>query len=202
MLRGFKILSVVLCLTTASSVFAQQRAVTDDGKSVILTPDGRWSYEQPSGDAVAAPAEPKKLFQSKTGMYGVLFNESVWQEKKPQAGREYALGHVDGDIYAFFISERIEFSLDAMKDIVLQNARDGGFDSLKITQQERKLISGKQVLYLIMEGVFRGAPIVYSFYIYSSPAGTLQFVVFTSRNIYQQYKTDILNLLNGLQLYK
>lgn len=115
---------------------------------------------------------------------------------------EFALQHVDGDVYGFTIAERIEVPLEAMKEVILSNARDGGFEKAKISEEENRIVNGKNVLYLVMEGEVKKVPFTFTFYVYSSTAGVLQAGAYTTRNLQNQYKKDIIDLLNGVEIYK
>jgi hypothetical protein len=197
-------LTLYTALTCAAAVYSEESVITKDGKEVILHPDGRWTYGKNTAGALTKPTAAKKLLKGKTGWYGISMDETKWLQKKPKVdGHEFAIEHVDGDIYGFTLPERVEFPLHRMREIILENLKDGdSFSNVKLLQEDNRIVNGKRFLHLMVDGEFRGAPMVFEYYVYSGSAGTLQTGVLTSHNLYQQYKADILELLNGVEIYK
>ncbi|SRR6266705_2658286 len=198
------VLIIVSLVAISSGALAQQTAITKDGREVILYPDGRWAYRGEASSSVQTkPLAAKKTFKGKSGFYGLSVDDTKWVQKKPTIeGHEFYFVHSDGDIYAFTIPERIEFPIEALRDVIIQNAKDGGLENPKVAQEEKRIINGKQVSFLLTEGLYHGVPMVFAYYLYSGGAGTVQIVVTTSRNLFPQYKNDITDLLNGLEIYK
>jgi hypothetical protein len=147
------------------------------------------------------PATAKKTIQGKRGIYSLSIDEAKWNQREA-SGEHHDLCfiHTDGDIYAYTISERIQFPLEQMIDGVVENAKTANLERIQITQEEKRIVNGREVWFLVIEGLFRNVSMVSSYYLQSSNAGSLQVMVITARNLMQKYKSDITDFLNGLEL--
>jgi hypothetical protein len=196
-------LTLYIVLACTPMVYSQESVITKDGKEVILHPDGRWTYGKSTSNVQTKPPSAKKLLKGKTGFYGLSIDESKWVQKKATAqSHEFAIQHVDGDVFGFTIPERIEVPLESMKEIILENAREGGFENVKIIEEENRIVNGKKFLFVVMEGMYKRIAMTFTYYVYSGNSGVLQFGTYTSRNLQNQYRNDIIDLLNGVEIYK
>ena len=86
--------------------------------------------------------------------------------------------------------------MDNLLDIAFQNllrvAPDG-----KLIKKECRKLNNKYVYFLQMEGTIQSIKFVYLGYYYSDSNGSIQFLCYTSRNLLNQYQTDLESLLNG-----
>ncbi|MDP4262979.1 MAG: hypothetical protein Q8941_10635 [Bacteroidota bacterium] len=200
-------LSLLLFLTLAS--IAQKKAVTETGEEVILYEDGTWKYLNDSthvkNEILVNPKKFAKndnstfLLKSTKTNIGIWLDSKKWSFKKSGAGEvsEYGLQSKEKDLYAMLITEKIEIALESLEEIALTNAKEAAPDT-KIIKHEYRTVNGKKVLHLQMTGTIQGIKFIYSGYYYSSPKGTVQFLAYTSQNLFKDYEEDIDELLNGM----
>jgi hypothetical protein len=193
----FVVVVALLLLTGVASADAL-RAVTEDGKSVILNGDGTWRYDAPA-QGITKPPQASKLFKGTRVRYGLWTDESKWllaKDKGDSPERDYAFRHVTGDAYAMVIAERLEVPMESLKAIALQNARNATKD-VRVTKEELRNVNGTQVLAMQMEGTIQGIPFVFNGYYYAGKRGTIQVITYTGRNLFDEYRRDMENLLSG-----
>jgi hypothetical protein len=191
-------------LLSGGTAYCQSvRATTEDGKQVILHPDGTWKYQKTRGKVQSRPLSSRKLVKSKRGTYGIWINENKWVKGQPTVdSHDLSFTHVNADILAVTIAQRRQNSLDFMQGEIVRNAEDEFFTGEKLIHKELRVINGKKVLYIRLAGNFKSVPITLSYYVYSGKIGTLQLMVSTGRDLYSQYKKDIVDLMNGLEILK
>lgn len=182
------------------------RATTDTGKEVVLNADGTWKYATVVASKAAAaglrkPASSTKLFKSDRAGFGVWYDEAKWQlsPKSDEPGRtEFNLRRGDG--YAVAIVEELGIPIASLKKIALENAKDASPDA-KIVLEETRVVNGKEVLCLKIEGTFEQIPVRFYGYYYGGKQGTIQLLTFTGQVLFQKYEQDFLGFLNGLEIY-
>lgn len=198
----------------AISVLAQSqiKAVTEDGREVILFKDGTWKYLQDSsshstvGDSL--PTNETKfiktngstfLVKSKTFNVGIYINPTKWifaAHKENEKIPEYRFSLKSGDAYAMMITETIEIDLDNLRQIAFSNAQKVSLD-IKETNAEYRIVNNKKVLCLKMQGTTKGVKFAYLGYYYSSPNGTVQLVTYSSQKDFESNQKEMENFLNG-----
>lgn len=202
---------IILCIiwVTTIQLQAQQRAVTENGEEVILHENGTWEYqniEDMTSKAIPVNHFPyvkdeSATFQLKSTKIPVGFwlDPKKWSFKKAETGEiaEYSINHKDSDMYAMVIAEKVEIPLKSLKTIALSNGREAAPD-LKIEKEELRTVNGLEVLMLQMSGTIQGIKFTYFGYYHSNPKGTVQFLGFTSHNMFEEYRLELESLLNGL----
>jgi hypothetical protein len=203
---------VVLCLLSLGLVpealgQTPTRARTETGKEVLLYPDGTWKYAEeiktpylPSGTYIK-PVSAQKVFKSKNGICGIWVDESKWKPQKASEDFEFQFEHTSGDAYTGVIVERVSMPLNALKDVVLENIKKAD-PNPKIITEEKRLVNGREVLCLVIEVAPGQIPLTFYYYLYTGKAGSIQVVAWTGTNLFDEYKQDLTNFLNGLELYK
>lgn len=186
---------------------AQQFATTDDGKRIRLNENGTWQFvnlpDNKSPDSVAKrfskPPSSTIYLKSAKNRFAFWYDKSVWKVSPnvKNESAEFELSPVKGEAYAMFISEKVEIDLENLKEIALNNAREQDPD-IRIEKEEMRIVNEQKVKFLQMSGAAHGVKFVYMGYYTSNSSGTLQFVCFTSRNLFKSYESDFQNLLNGL----
>jgi hypothetical protein len=202
-------LTFIFLLTCASYLsVAQQYAVTETGKEVVLYDDGTWKYRGNDTIKTEIPTNPKNFTKNSESTFllksnkinmGFWINPKKWSFKKATSNEaaEYELKMKEGDLYSMIITENIEIPLDALKSIAYNNSKELVPD-LKLVKEEYRTVNGKKVLFMQMNGTIEGIKFSYYGYYYSNSTGTVQFITYTSQNLLDKYLPDCENLLNGL----
>jgi hypothetical protein len=158
--------------------------------------------EAPS-EASSKPAGSTELLESQKGFYELWYNPDVWTNMKeklnPEA--EFTLIHHTSDAYAMIIAERITMPLSSLKNVALQNAKGAAPDA-KIVHEETKVVNGVELLNMRINGTVEGIPFTYYGYYWTGDAGALQAIAFTGQNLFDEYRQDFVNLLDGLVITK
>lgn len=183
-------------------VLAEETAVTDSGRTVILYPDGRWK------DAPAAQSDDTSITTPKSatakaiinrGKSYVAYDPKQWKMDKPEEGGQTAFKHVEGEAYAMTICERMEISLEALKNVAIANAKAAAPDARIISENRRK-VNDKNIMSLIIKGTVENIPFTYFGYYYTGKEGTIQVITYTFDNLFQEYKPIMEKFLNGFSV--
>lgn len=198
---------IFLFLIISMDCTCQVKAVIKEtGKEVNLFNDGTWKYvmDEPleivKTDTLVAnrSKESDKLIKSSKLNYGVWVNKKKWAVEKNKEGneQEFTFNLIGQDAYGMIVAERIEFPMDNLVNIAVQNAEKAAPD-IKIIRDESKRVNGKLVRFLQMEGTVQGIKLVYLNYYFSNKNGSIQFVTYTAKNLLKQYRDEMETLLNG-----
>jgi len=204
-------LSLAFASLLLISIFGQAlaqsptKARTENGKEVILYPDGTWKYAPEETapkpkSAYARPASAQASYKPDRGDFVIWYDETKWQVERRRADDENGnlrLLHSDG--YAVVVSEGIPIPLSTLKQVAIDNARAAAADA-RIVSEETRLVNGKEVLVIVMDGTVKEIPFRYYGYYYSGKQGTIQFLTFTGQSLFEKYKAEFTNLLNGLEI--
>lgn len=201
--------ALAVCISGVPAA-AQLRAITQDGRVVILQPNGTWRFvEEPraGGSSVvkARPPGATILLAGAQVPYGIWVDLSRWrvdQTRKtplPPGVERYEFSHLRGEAGAVVIAEATQVPPEAWKQIVLNNARREAADA-RITREERKVVNGAPVLALQYEGTGSMGPFVHYGYYYSGPRGAVQVVTYTFAPLFPQYQAELLAFLDGFVL--
>jgi hypothetical protein len=195
-------LSALLLL--AVSLAAQERAVTDSGKKILVFPDGTWKQEATdsgkeakAGTAFSRPATATAKAAIHRGKSAIFYDPKKWKPKGPEASGRSEFEHVDGDGYAVVITERLTMSMDALRKVALSNAKDAAPDA-EIVFEEKRRVNGSEVLVLKIKGTIDEIPFFYYGYYYSGKEGIIQAITYTGQNLFDEYKPEFELFLNGL----
>jgi hypothetical protein len=193
---------------TAGRAIGQEtiRATTDTGKEVVLYADGTWKHatavaSKPTPLGLRKPTSATKLFKSDRAGFGIWYDEAKWQlsPKFVEPGRtEFNLRRGDG--YAIAIVEEIEIPISSLKKIALENAKEADPEA-KIVFEETRVVNGKEVLCMRIDGTMSQIPFRFYGYYYGGKQGTIQLLTYTGQSLFQKYEQDFLDFLNGLEIY-
>ena len=162
----------------------------------------RSSTSSPNGSAASAFSAPREATQEIeiiNGKAALSLSPNLWKETKSTETGRRTFEHANGDGYAMIIAERIEIPIDQLREIALENAREAAPDT-KIVEEQRRHVNGADVVMLRLEGKTNGVPFTYLGYYYGGTAGTVQVITYTGQNLFQEYRRDFEDFLNGFHL--
>ncbi len=133
--------------------------------------------------------------------YKINYDENKWilEKSSEEEDSEYFFSHKDGDVYAMVIPERLEISLDSLKEIAIENAKSVAPDA-EIVFEESREFKGQQIFVMKMNGTISGIPFQYYGYYLSGAFGTIQFITYTSQSLADTYEADATELLEGIEI--
>ena len=191
---------------------AQINSVTENGDEVLLYKDNTWKYSNESLNETVEILRNDKPFtkekkssflvkSSKTNI-GVWINPKDWgfSKSKTDSPSEFNFNHKQLDVYGMLIAEKTEVTVEALTDIAYENALEAAPD-IKIVEKEYRTVNGLEVIMMKMKGTIQGIKFIYFGYYFSNAQGAFQFLTYTSQNVFNEYKNDMLHLLNGLTEY-
>jgi hypothetical protein len=202
MRRNLFVAISLLIFFAGCAVAQERRAVTDDGKSIIVYPDNTWKYADERSDIqkVSVGMRGKTRAELPRGNYVLWIDENKWQlDKKEREPGWRTFTHKKGDGYAMAITERVSIPLADLRKIAIGNARESAPD-LRVTLEETRHINGLDVLCLQMTGTIKGVEFAYYGYYHSNKQGTIQLLTYTSNNLFAEFQRDFTDLLNGLAM--
>lgn len=171
------------------------------GVKILLNPDGTLKYfivpEAPA-DTYTKPQDSVKVFKSGHGFYEVWFNPLRWEPGEP--GRPDAELNLTGrraKAYAFTIAGREQTTLEKMKEAALDEMNRYAAD-VRIISERKLNVNGAQVLSLRFDANVEGRAFSYMGYYWAGRLGSVQFVAFTDRDVFEDLRADLQDLLNGL----
>lgn len=201
--------TICAVLVLGTFAMAQIKAVTSSGEEVILSNDGTWKYvKADAGSATAIATNPALFSQGKDATFpvksavvnaSVYLNPKKWSFKKGEAdaAAEFTFELKKKDAYAMVITERIEMTIEALRNVALENAKNAAPDA-RIVSEEYRTVNGTKILCMQMEGTASGIKFTYYGYYYAGSAGVLQLLTYTSQNLFEEYRPELQEFLNGL----
>lgn len=203
----------LLVFFIGAQAYSQEiKATTEDGKDIILDPDGTWSYSETRESSSLSdkgipqffkPESATTLLKGKRVAYGLWYDRSKWalDQEIDNTSAEFELTHVEGDRYAVIIPERIQIPLETLRIAAIANAKKVAPDA-RIAFEEKRIVNNRKILCLKMDATIQGIPISYINYYYSGKAGAVQVMVYTGQNLLDEYNADLMDLLNGFEVYE
>lgn len=200
MARCFSFLVLFVMLFEGVSFSRDIPATTVDGRKVLLKEDGSWTfYKAPTNTSgtYLKSDESTSVIKVRGDRFQVWFNPLKWRQKKSAEVDKTTFEHKDGDVYAMVIAERLTMAPDALQEMALRNLLKVAPDA-EVTYKEERVVNGKKVLCMKMEGTIESVPFIYYGYYYSGKAGIVQFITFTSQNLFPEYEPEMTEFLNGM----
>jgi len=213
----YKLIIAAALFSITLTANAQQKALTENGREVILYENGTWQY---TGDSSATTGNssdsittnPVKFaktskatfaVKSNTVNVGVYINPAIWSftpHKQNEPIPEYAFYTKSADIYGMLITEKTQIGLENLREIALANAKKAS-DDVRVTNTEYRTVNNQKVLCLELKGTIKGIKFVYFGYYYSCEGGTVQLLTYTSQQLYASNKKAMEDFLNGFTIY-
>ena len=208
-----KLLIVLIILLPIVSFAGDQKAITDTGDEVILKEDGTWSYVNENvAEKMAIKLNPVEFKKNKTQAFSVKSKKNraeIWIDPKKWSFKkahdddvvEYEFQMKGEDLYAMLVSEGVEIELDSLAGLAVENAREFAPD-IKVVQKEYRNVNGNKVIYMQMEGTGQGIKFIYLGDYCSNASGSTQLVTYTGASLFERYKSEMEDFLNGLVIRK
>jgi len=180
-------------------------ARTEAGKDVILYPDGTWknaaeATTPKSGSDYTRPSSARASYKTERGEFVIWYDETKWRLAQRRTDEDivhFGLVHTDG--YAMIVTDGLQIPTEGLQEIALSNAKGAAPDA-KIASEEMRVINGKKVLCLVIEGTIQQIPFTYYGYYYGGKQGTIQLITFTGQSLFPKYKKEFTDFLNGLEI--
>jgi hypothetical protein len=148
-----------------------------------------------------APASSKEVLKGKGVSYKISYDKTKWGilDEQLNEATEYSLAYNDENAFIMIIPEAEEIEIETYRDVVLENANKA-LKNVVILNEEERTVNNAKLLMLNIRGEAEGQSIVYIYYIYSGENKSIQAVAFTSEELFPEYKQEMENFLNGLEI--
>lgn len=203
-----KIILLTVCILAFSHAKAQISALTQTGDEVVLFDDGTWKYLNDSTltekvipvneQTFAKESKASFLVKSKKVKTGVWMNPKKWTFAKgaDNEAQEFFFTKKSDDLYAMFITEKLQIPIENLREIAIQNARSAAPD-IRVVKEEYRNVNGVKVLMMQMSGTIQGMKFRYFGYYFSNESGTIQLIAYTGENLFNEYEAETEQFLNG-----
>src|SRR6476619_5241529 len=123
-----------------------------------------------------SPPVPFRFVGDVKGPFGVWIDSQKWERTSSEENPiKITFNHKKGGAYAIVIAQRISFSMESLKKAAVANAKKVALD-VKIASEEKRVVNGKEVLFLKFTATIQGTPYISCGYYYCGSERILQVV--------------------------
>ena len=202
MIRLPLLIGVAACAALAQSPVP---ATAEDGRKVLLFPDGTWKPVAAStANPMAKPpaSRPPSATQRLTfpnGEGALWLNPAKWKEVARE-GNRVTLQHSNGKLFGLILAEGIGgASTPAMRQVALVNAQRQD-PSARIVSERFDEKDGRRLLFLRLDATLKGIPFSFAGYYHGGVKSNLQVLVYTTQSEFAALESEIREYLAGLQV--
>lgn len=207
---------ILLLLISINSIsFAQIKAFTEKGDTVLLHKDGSWEFqteysiEDSSKDSIidtnaisfVKDKASTEVVKGQKVNYELWYDPGKWKLTGGNDFSEYTLMNTNGDAFCTVIPEKIPMTLEAIKSVAIINARKAD-PKVKLIDEEIRKVNGTYVLMMTLTGNLHGLKFTYYGYYYAAENSSIQLITYTFNSLFDNYKSDLEDILNGLIIKK
>ena len=209
-----KIFTLAVLLQSVTFI-AQQRALTEDGKEVVLFDNGTWKFVNESdAKALETTITNNNLFEksrnasflmkSKKIDVGVYFDPKKWklatQKISPHVEYFFAERNSNDGYFGFMITEKVQIAtLKNLKDLIIENV-NRNVDYFRLKESEYRTVNGMKVLYIRYAANTKGMDFEYAGNYYINSDGYAGVVGFASQKVFEQSFGAVQELINGISV--
>src|SRR6185437_1047877 len=138
------LLMALAAMSTTAFGAEDMRAVTEDGRKVLLSPDGKWHFDLKPRLATTSSSttESASPYQTIVKRFSLAFNTDDWTlvpKRDGDAVNKRTFQHKRFPIYGMVISDEMPATNEAMKNAILYNASAAGASTTTLIDQTKKL---------------------------------------------------------------
>ncbi|MFO1338372.1 MAG: hypothetical protein U1F53_09055 [Burkholderiaceae bacterium] len=178
------------------------RAVTEDGRKVLLSPDGKWRFDS-SAPVVQAPADSDASpYRPVVKRFSVAFNTADWSLRPKQDSdgpNKRSFQHKTLPLQAMVISDEMPASNAAIKSVILGNAKNAGATTT-VLLDETVRVSDKEVGSFRMAAALKDMEFVFWSYYFANEDGNIQVTCFTAQSLFYKYAEECRKFLAGFKI--
>ena len=130
------------------------------------------------------------------GAFEISYDPAKWKQDDGNSGY---MVHQTGEAWFAVISERLELTLDRLRDGALENARRAGSD-FSLDGESTRIVNGLTVRIIRYTGVADpGLKATFLSLLYSDDSGSVQLACWTSSNLLRDYEPDFMEVFAGFR---
>jgi hypothetical protein len=196
---ALNVLLALIFVTNTAIAAPDLRATTEDGRKVLLSPDGKWRFNS-NQLAPYVPSDSSSPYLPPVKKFSLSFNTTEWTLTPKRDGGENnkrQFQHKTLPIYGMVISDVMPANTSVMKEVILGNARQAGTEPL-VLLDEIQQIGGKDVGSIRFSVSAKGVEFLFSTYYYADQDGNIQVTCYTAQSLFSKYQSDCEKFLSGL----
>lgn len=202
-MRILAMLAMLTLTTSMGTAKAAQdiRAVTEDGRKVLLSPDGRWRFNS-NQLAPTIQSDFSSPYQPSVKKFSFSFNTSEWTLAPKREGDENnkrTFQHKNLPIYGMVISDEMPANIAVMREVIIGNARRAGAETTVLLDETQR-IDGKDIGVIRFSANMKGVEFLFSTYYYADQDGNIQITCYTSQSLFSKYQNNCEKFLSGLAI--
>lgn len=200
----FALYSLLLAVTPLTAMSDDLRAVTEDGRKVILSPDFKWKFDiaKPS---FAAPLSPtgNVVYQSQVKKFSVTYDTAKWVTEPPKEGdmnpSKKVFKHRTLPVYALVIADELPLTNEKLRNVILINARASGSEP-KILMENNKQVNGNNLASIRFTVIAQGIDFLFWTQYLGSDEGNIQIACYTGQSLFFKYEAECQQFLDGFKI--
>lgn len=210
-MKRISLLAILLVVLCALAGAQDIKAMTEDGRSVLLHEDGTWGYvDTPKISAAPATIAPSLSFTtpdtsiskvtSRKAKISLFYDPTLWVvERLSGEAAEFQFQLGDSEVYSRLIAEAQTFDLSVAREAIITNAKKIA-TSFDIVEEGTVLVNGVPVQTLKAAAEMQGIDVTFYWYYWSGAKGTVQLFGYASPRDFEDNFDAIQDLMNGLVL--
>lgn len=211
-----KIYTLAVLLVHAT-IFSQHKALTEDGKEVVLFENGTWKFINESDAKVleTIPTNQNVFEKSKTAGFllkskkldvGIYFDPKKWklapQNISPHVEYFFTERNTADGYFGFMMTEKVQIAtLKNLKELILENIKRN-VDYFRLKESEYRTVNGLKVLFIRYAANTKGMDFEYAGNYYINSDGYTGVVGFSSQKVFEKSFSEIQELINGISISK
>ena len=199
-----------LLLFLSLNSFAGQKAITEDGQTVILDSDQTWRFENSEANSGSnIPLNTKRFNRTAAQTFkvtgvpttlSVYIDPGKWTFSKDKDDSNRlsfrSKNSNNSDLYGSLIAEGIEIGINELSELAFENAKNFAPDA-KVLKKEYRIVNGSKILYMEVEATAKSIKFKYVGYYGANKSGSVQLVVYSGTSVINSKMPEVENFLNG-----
>ena len=147
------------------------------------------------------PKYSESQAKSDTRLYEIWYNSRLWGKKEePEEGVEYVFQHNSRQAYAILSLDQTTRNDSELFDSAMENV--GWESGYKLLHKDKRIVNGAELTCLEVRGKLGERRVIYLGYFWSGDSGTIHFLSVADENVFNTFKPDIIDILNGLVIMR
>lgn len=202
---SFKILAILFSAVYFQATYAagELRAIAEDGRKVILSPDGRWKFDSTVPLATSSPNGSDSPYQTVVKRFSLTFNPSIWiltPQQDNEGGNKRVFRHKSLPLYGMVIADELPATTEAIRNVILYNAQSKAGSEPTVLLDKTKKINGHSVGLIRFAATLGGVEFVLGGHYYGDSDGNIQVMCYTGQQIFHKYEADCQQFIDGLTI--
>lgn len=186
-----------------ASLTTPLRGVTEDGRRVLLMPDGRWHFDRQAANAPQASRQDaaSSPYRTTVKRFSVKYDTRTWLPLPVKEGEEgkRSFKHRTQPVQAMVIADELPANNTALRNIIQQNMRNAGAAVTVLIDEERDWGKDK-IGHIRLLASMQGMDYVFTTNYFSNNDGNVQVTCFTAQALFAKVQAECQQFIDGLTI--